>query len=256
MALRLQLSHIKHRRYVRTNEFRTNCIYCDDVKEHLYVNTDMKVFHCFKCGASGTVVVDSPAREPVTTHNDWVPPFGDPTPEAVEYLRKRGLEVAEILLFNPKSSPLYPQYVFSFYSQVAIVGRAIVPDLEPKYRIFKSQGTRLWGIEYIDLKLPLIVVEGCFDLFGVRRSYPNVVATLGKTYSQLVANYLKSYPKDVYICLDADAQAEQLYIRQQLQVWKQNVYLLLLSKGDPWDARDVDFSTLLNKEDRYVTCAS
>jgi len=248
----LILSQIKHRRFVKRDEFRTNCIFCGDNKEHLYVNTTNQVFHCFKCGASGRVMIDDDIR--ITPYTASPPPtFIDPTEDAIRYLSSRGLTMQEILIFCPKSSPQLPQYVFSFYSRTAIVGRAIVDNV-PKYRIYESRGTRLWGVEYLDIRKPIVVVEGLFDLFAVRRTYLNVVAVLGKALSPHVENYLYNYPSRVYLCLDADAHKEQTLLRDRLRRYKENVYCVYLSSGDPWDHRDrLRFDQITQgEEDVYV----
>jgi hypothetical protein len=242
----LSLDQLKHKRFIRANEFRTNCPLCGDTKEHLYVNVDHRVYFCFKCGAKGKVRGDVEFRTPTTeTHI----PLADPTAEGIAYLKQRGLTLEEIMVFNPKSSPRYPLYVFSLYSNVAIVGRAIV-EAEPKYRIFQSTGSRLWGIEHIDYSKELIVVEGLFDLFGVRRSFTNVIAMLGKTVSPTVLSFLQSYPKDIYLCLDTDAQKEQQQLYQGLCFFRKNVFRIFLRTGDPWDARDsVNFGELVTRKE-------
>lgn len=61
-------------------------------------------------------------------------------------------------------------------------GRAIDVDVEPRYRMYlqsKRNNPDIWfGEHWIDLDLPIVVVEGPFDLASVLRVYPNVCTPL------------------------------------------------------------------------------
>ena len=36
-------------------EVTTNCMFCNDEKNHLYINTEKEVFHCVKCDEAGNI---------------------------------------------------------------------------------------------------------------------------------------------------------------------------------------------------------
>ena len=61
-------------------------------------------------------------------------------------------------------------------------GRAIDPETDPRYRMYTWQGQNnplIWlGESWVDLDLPIVVVEGPFDLLAVHRCYHNVVSPL------------------------------------------------------------------------------
>lgn len=42
-------------RKTSTGEVRINCPFCNDVKWHLYINEQKRVFHCFRCEQSGSI---------------------------------------------------------------------------------------------------------------------------------------------------------------------------------------------------------
>lgn len=61
-------------------------------------------------------------------------------------------------------------------------GRAIEPETQPRYRMYlqaKQNNPIIWlGENWIDLSLPIVVVEGPFDLASVMRVYRNVTSPL------------------------------------------------------------------------------
>lgn len=61
-------------------------------------------------------------------------------------------------------------------------GRAVMPDTEPKYLVYKWQDRYnkiVWyGEHWLDLEMPVILVESVFDLTSVYRVYRNVACSL------------------------------------------------------------------------------
>lgn len=241
---------IKKRHYVRTDEFRTNCPFCSDTKSHLYVNTTKGCFYCFRCNVSGRFIDDDtsihiqvPKLKP--SHLRKIE-FLAPTEEHLSYLRNRGMTMPEIVLFSPACYTNYKDYVFSQYS-LPLVGRN-VKGKEPKYMIL-SKEKHLWGVEYCERSKPIIIVEGVFDLFGVRRSYPNVVATLGKTISQTMLTMLYCLrPPEVIVILDSDVKDVSSWRRVGIYL-PTKVYKL--REGDPWENRHLDY-TKVDNDDSFV----
>lgn len=235
----------KVRRVSREGEYRANCPYCADTKQHFYFNISSKVFHCFKCGISGKLVGDSL----VDIGDRNVRGSGDtkilpPKDIHIDYLIKRGLTLEEVLHFTPVSIPEYPNYVFSGrYQSEMLVGRTIVSDNEPKY--IQIGEKRLYGD--IENGCSLIIVEGMFDYYAVRRVTPHVVALLGKEINPKQFTHIACIrPKDISILLDSDAMKMALILLKKLKTITSNVRILTLNDGDPWDHRD-DLKTLIGE---------
>jgi len=228
-------------RWIREDEFRTNCPFCSDTKEHLYVSTSKRCFYCFRCGIRGRYETDnSPQQKQTPKHILENFDLRQPSQQHIQYLQTR-LRPTEILQFRPMSCPIYPSYVFSLFSR-PIVGRAI-DDTEPKYRILSKEELRLFGHEYVDFNEPLILVEGIFDLFAVRRSYPNVVALLGKQISKPTFTFLAcKRPTQILILLDSDVKEKEVQKLANTISQITDVRIIKLEGGDPWDNRDLNFS--------------
>ena len=228
-------------RWIRKDEFRTNCPFCGDTKEHLYVSTSKYCFYCFRCGIRGRYDTNGSISS-ATLHRTRMDSYHlqPPDQQHIKYLRTRLLP-SEILQFRPVGCSQYPNYVFSLFSR-PIVGRAIDESV-PKYLILSKEELRLFGHEYVDFSRPLILVEGVFDLFAVRRSYTNVVALLGKHITRTTYTFLTcKRPTQILILLDSDVKEKE--VRKLTEQLSQitNVDTIKLEGGDPWDNRNLNFS--------------
>jgi len=223
------------KKWVREDEFQVNCVFCPDTKRHLYVNTTLKVFNCFKCGASGIYIPEGCIIPPILAKKSAVTP-APITERHLNYLRKRGLTPKEILHYNPQTFVGYEDYVFNCASPYVTIGRAIV-DKEPKYLTIKRSSRLPFGWEWIGYNPEvLVMVEGIFDWYAVRRYNLPVVALLGKFLHRRAVTWLTSIkPEVIWIMLDADAVKDVMRLKHQLFGFQ--VYWVQLEK-DPWEERD------------------
>ena len=126
----------------------------------------------------------------------WLDSFGpvDDAPAARAYLEERGvspqLALDLDLRFDPRHGErrvCFPVRDFSG-TLVGVHGRAILPEIEPRYRMYlhaKKNNPICWlGESWVDLNKPIVVVEGPFDLASVRRVYANVVSPLSASLSK------------------------------------------------------------------------
>lgn len=211
------------------DEIRFNCIYCDDEKYHLHVNIRKRVYHCFKCGASGRTNISGDLEhihldninklEPVEQlgriklppkHKDTL------TPAAERYLLSRGLYESDIenhkmycasagsIYFGRVIIPCNPLSGWADY----FVARSYTKLSFPKYVNPSGTGRRLFisrnhHSKWRDLWGPqeLLLVEGPFDFLKGSRHGPTA-ALLGKNLSDLQAREIVTEFEKVYIMLD------------------------------------------------------
>lgn len=215
-------------------EFRTNCPFCPDTKQHLYFNIDLGVYHCFKCGAQGKLYLDDEIPYiPKKQKSELT--LINAEPIHIKYLYNRGLTLEDIFLYKPVAYTKYPLYVFSSLSNIH-VGRNI-ENKEPKYIKINDSFTP-YGIEVLPKKFDtLVLVEGVFDFIAVT-NYAKLpcVALLGKSLPNVYKNYIISLPiKKVIVLLDADALESADKIYKELRLWKQ--VEIIKPKDDPWNDR-------------------
>lgn len=107
------------------------------------------------------------------------------TPKAREYLHGRGMSDEEIQHFDVRYDSARDAVCFPFYTKnfvfAGMRGRIIDPDAKPKYHDYVVGGVNnthtVWLNEHaIDWMLPVVTVEGMFDLVAVWRHYRNVVS--------------------------------------------------------------------------------
>lgn len=84
---------------------------------------------------------------------------------------------------------------------------------------------------FVNWNLPIVLVEGSFDAMAVRR---NAIPLFGKTISeQLRMRIIEQQVKDIYICLDKDAQVQALEHAEEFMNNGINVYFVNLQDKDP-----------------------
>jgi DNA primase len=92
---------------------------------------------------------------------------------------------------------------------------------------------------FINWNLPIVLVEGSFDAMAVRR---NAIPLFGKTISeQLRMRIIERHVKDIYICLDKDAQVQALEHAEEFMNNGINVYFVNLQEKDP---SEIGFETM------------
>lgn len=106
---------------------------------------------------------------------------------AMKYLReerKVDLDVIEYLdlRFDPKQKRICAPVLNSKDQYVGLHGRAIYDDIDPRYRMYQYKGRnnpQYWlGENWVDYELPLVVVEGFFDLAKVLPVWANCASPL------------------------------------------------------------------------------
>lgn len=84
---------------------------------------------------------------------------------------------------------------------------------------------------FINWAYPIVLVEGSFDAMAVRR---NAIPLFGKTISEeLRKKIIENKVKDIYICLDKDAQKQAIEHAEEFLDNGINVYFVDLQEKDP-----------------------
>ena len=108
------------------------------------------------------------------------------TPWAQSYLDQREVSPDLASWFDLRADPAQRRVCFpvrDFTGRlVGLHGRAIEKGVEPRYRMYTQAGQNnpiVWlGESWLDQTLPMVVVEGPFDVASVKRVYRNVVSPL------------------------------------------------------------------------------
>lgn len=156
-----------------------------------------------------------------------------------KYLYKRGLNDYDFMTYN-----------IGYCTKGEYEGRIIIPSYDsdnklnffvtrsfedkfPKYKNPSTSRDIIFFENMINWNYPLIIVEGVFDAFAVKR---NVTPILGKTLSSsLIKSILSKGVKKIYIALDKDAQRDALSICEKLLALGVEVYLVDMEDKDPSD---------------------
>ncbi|QIG76855.1 DNA primase protein [Rhizobium phage RHph_Y1_11] len=128
-------------------------------------------------------------KDEVTIFDDWwvnTFPSVFEAPLGMKYLKDRGVDPDVIkyldLRFDPKQNRVCAPVLNKKQQFVGLHGRAIYEDTEPRYRMYTYKGRnnpQYWlGENWIDVELPLVVVEGYFDVAKVLPIWANVATPL------------------------------------------------------------------------------
>ena len=262
-----------------------HCPFCHHHKPKLELNTESQHWHCWVCNTSGrkisvlfrklnvdrnkhaklsALLEDAKYQPKVTTTNTEIvqlPSEYKPlwklnklSPEyrnAVYYLNKRGIGIAEIL-----------RYRIGYCTEGMYSGKIVIPSYDANGALnyfvsrayyeddaYKHKNPRvskdIIGFElHINWQLPVIIVEGAFDAIAVKR---NAIPLFGKVISNtLKKRIVERGVKEIYICLDQDArkqalEAAEYYINNGIIV-----YFVELSDKDPSDLGFQCINELIN----------
>jgi DNA primase len=84
---------------------------------------------------------------------------------------------------------------------------------------------------FINWQLPVILVEGAIDAITIKR---NAIPLFGKTIStELRKRLIEKKVKDIYVCLDKDAQKQALVVAEEFMNEGIVVYFVNLEEKDP-----------------------
>lgn len=220
-------------------EYKISCPHPDhdDRSPSCFVNTQKQVFICFSCGAKGHASRILKWLG-IRAELDAVPNFVKKRAPEIHFVDDRVLyawayEPTEWLDAGFDLDVLSTHEIgFDVLNQritvpirdrhgqlVAVSGRAVHEQQEPRYKIYKSEfrdylppgyraakGSVLWRQHLLPERVDtLIVVEGFkAALWLVQHGYPNVVATMGKNVTETQEGLLRGLRVPVIIMFDAD----------------------------------------------------
>lgn len=261
-------------------EYRYNCPFCidnrgdPDTKGHLYVNNKKGVYHCYRCGASGSIKEDKSGYSNVelvdnteiikqlsdivndtklSEYSMVVPrkkAYTDQT--AREYLNNRGLSDEMIDKYDIRVGGIFsnllgyvviPNQVRNLVMTDMYCARSFVGST-PKYRNPSGAlaGSSVYNLHRIDQDVDqLIVCEGAFDAISAEIMCSPSVALYGKDCSETKLNkILSKRPKSIVVNLDLDAanKAYELADRIKKRDSSIEVKILLIKEEGLKDASD------------------
>ena len=242
------------------DDIKVTCInpLCDDEKDHLWINLDKMVYHCWKCDFGGKIVENKdvmrllqnikkrkPVKKTSTTDSlslikaDEFVTISSLKPEhqARKYLLSRGISVELCEQIGGMYSPggkLYGRIVFPIKSVNTIVGwqgRSIY-DKIPKYIIFGKKSAGMYSMHDLNKYNKFVIIfEGVFDVLKI----PDYgISILGKKISPEQMRLLSTFlnVKTVFVMLDSDANKEEMTLCNSLSMHFKTVPIQLKS-GDP-----------------------
>lgn len=156
---------------------------------------------------------------------------------AYRYLIKRGLTDKDILKYNLGycEEGNYKNYVIvpSYDNNMNLnyfVSRSFY-DTKMKYKNPPYQKDIIFNDMYINWNEDIILCEGIFDMFAIKR---NAIPILGKYIkSNLKYKILQKRVKNIYVALDSDAISDSIKIIEEFMKNDINVYFVELDKKDP-----------------------
>lgn len=110
--------------------------------------------------------------------------------------------------------------IYQFGKLVGFQGRAMHDSIKPKYRFMAglTAGDYLYNLDNALGNEWVILVEGIFDVWGVRRAgFNNVVASFGKHLTEIGARTLTTHFKRVLLFWDTDALKEIVKLAEGLE---------------------------------------
>jgi DNA primase len=121
---------------------------------------------------------------------------------------------------------------FNNYGQINYyVGRSYYPNFKPNYlgppKEEVARTEIIFNLKNINFDVPVILVEGAFDMFPLY----NAIPMLGKEPAQTIINKLIEHKSRVILCLDEDALCDSIIIFNKLILLGLEVYFVEV-KGD------------------------
>lgn len=203
-------------------EYRTDCPFCGK-KNHLYINQEKGVFHCFKCKRGGRLSGGLTGLVPQETVESSVSP-------------QKGMELKGLRLITKKDELYWNYakqrnalkfkhclYTCDNFPEYIIIGLPIVP-VGHRHNFFMGRKLLLTGPRYRyfnDTKGVIaksfegkvkegLIVEGFFDLCRASEVKPTI-ALLGKGWDDIkIKEINKSITQRIHICLDKDALVDSI----------------------------------------------
>jgi DNA primase len=245
---------------------------CSDEKDHLWINLEKKVYHCWKCGYKGRVVnnklvLDALKRNKArkgpkksfssNTEDSFSVidpslfiPLSDlkPNHQALQYIQSRGITVEICTKMGGVYCPvgrLYGRIVFPIKDGNKIVGwqGRSVYDRIPKYIIFGKKSLGMYNMKPLASYTQFVIIfEGIFDVLKVPEYG---ISILGKKLSDVQLRMISTFlqVKNVFVMLDSDANKEELALCKELSPWFKTIPIQLKT-GDPGNLSELEILEL------------
>lgn len=196
-----------------------------------------------------TTIIDLPKEYiPLHKHSD-----STEYKNAIHYLRsKRKITLSEIVKYGIgycDSGEYAKKIIIPSYDEFGklnyFVGRAYY-EVESFKHKNPDVSKNCVGFElFINWNLPLVLVEGAFDAIAVRR---NAIPLFGKTISEnLRKKIIENKVRQLYICLDKDAQKQALDHAEYFMNNGIEVYFVDLQAKDPAEIGFESMCTLIKE---------
>lgn len=275
---------------VSGGEYRTNCMFCEDTKRHLYVNYTKGVYHCFRCGAKGKLLrrsadkfayldnlekkiekgryphVDNPAKKNETgghtvktlPRNFTLSTMQFHETPAIDYLLGRGLTLQEIKdndlrLSIDKRGVYQDTIIFPVGNEGYdyFVCRRFT-ELKPKYvnAPWPKFDTIYTPHRYCKNTGYRVVCEGVFDAIRIARVAP-VGALLGKEATPEQLERLAKRDLPVAIMLDRDAAVNALRLKLEIITKGGKAFIVQLKSKDPGESTAEEIKEALDNAYLY-----
>ena len=176
----------------------------------------------------------------------WKPSNSIEYKNAIHYLLKRNVTLSEIIKYSIgycETGEYEKKIIIPSYNEFGklnyFVGRSYYEGVAFKHKN-PDVSKNIIGFDLlVNWALPIVLVEGAFDAISVRR---NAIPLFGKTISEnLRKKVIEKSVKQLYICLDKDAQKQALQHAEYFMNNGVEVYLVDLKEKDP---ADIGFETM------------
>jgi DNA primase len=168
----------------------------------------------------------------------WIPSNSIEYKNAIYYLLKRNVTLSEIIKYGIgycDSGEYNKKIIIPSYDDFGklnyFVGRSYYDGVAFKHKNPDISKNIIGFDLFINWNMPIVLVEGAFDAISVRR---NAIPLFGKTISETLRKKVieKSF-KQLYICLDKDAQKQALQHAEYFMNNGIEVYFVDLQEKDP-----------------------
>ena len=172
--------------------------------------------------------------------------------KSMRYLASRGVTKGDIYKYNIgycRAKKYRNMVIFPLYDAegrlIYFVARSFDEKSWVKYRNPKASKDIVPNEHLINWDVPVVLVEGVFDMLAVRR---NAVPLLGKTIQKSVMRkLLNSNAGKIYLALDKDAQDEAYEYCEHFLDQGKEVYLVDMKRKDPSDLGFEAFTKLIQQ---------
>lgn len=154
-----------------------------------------------------------------------------------KYLLLRGVSEYDIKKYNIgycMSGEYSGRIIIPSYNALNKLNFFVSRTYEDSYSKYKNPSTSrdiIFFENLINWNLPVVIVEGVFDAFAVKR---NAIPILGQTVSsELLKKLSQNNVKDIYVALDKDALKQAIRICQQCLAMGKRVFMVDMEDKDP-----------------------